>query len=259
MVYLLARWFLLKLFVPDRYLIYSLNLGYCIFLALCWAAALRVADWPRTLAVLMVMVALVLSGLRLKNVGLYDYSATRPLCAALAQTPKDALIAGQPNLMDAVPTFARRRAFATYKLAHVWSKGYWQQLKPRLEDFFMAYYASDPEVVKAFCRRYHIDFLVVDDRHFAPDFLAGGWFYFPFEQRARLGIPKPRLVEQLWCPFFAPFDEQIRSLAQGAQQRFALLDSRAFPRQQLDEHMWLLDMRPYQTAAPQEHLPERAR
>lgn len=257
LVYLLARWFLLKLFAPDRYLIYSLNLGYCMFLALCWSAALRVANWPRTLAVLMVMVALGLSGLRLKNVGLYDYSATRPLCEALAQTPKDALIAGQPNLMDAVPTFARRRAFATYKLAHVWSKGYWQQLKPRLEEFFVAYYAIDPEVVKNFCQRNHIDFLVVDDRHFAPDFLAGGWFYFPFEQPARLGNPKPQLVEQLWCPFFAPFDEQIRLLAQGGQQRFALLDSKAFPRQQLDEHMWLLDMRSYQTAAPHDHLPER--
>jgi hypothetical protein len=259
LVYLLARGFLLKLFVPDRYLIYSLNLFYCIFLARCWNAALRVANWPRMLAVLMVFVAVGLSGLRLKNIGLYDYSATRPLCEALAQTPKDALIAGQPNLMDAVPTFARRRAFATYKLAHPWAKGYWQRLKPRLEELFAAYYATDPEVVKNFCQRHHIDFLVVDNRHFAPDFLAGGWFYFPFEQPARLGKPKPQLVEQLWCPFFAPFDEQIRFQAQGGQQRFAVLDPKVFPRRQLDEHLWLLDMRSYQTPAPHDQLPERAR
>ena len=62
---------------------------------------------------------------RLQGVGLKDYSAYRALYAALVSTPKDALIAGHPNLMDTIPTFARRRAFATYELAHPWSLGYW--------------------------------------------------------------------------------------------------------------------------------------
>lgn len=248
LVYLLARLFILKLFVPDRYLAYSLNLFYCMFLALCWSAAWRVANWPRILAVLTVIAVVGLSGLRLKNVGLYDFSAARPLCEVLAQTPKDALIAGHPYLMDTVPTFARRRAFVTYKLAHPWSKGYWQRLNPRLEELFAAYYASDPEVVKAFCRRHHIDFLVVDKRHFASTFLAGGWFYFPFQQPALVGKPKPRLAEQVWCPFFTPFDDEIRRQVK-ARRQFALLDDHAFPRQSLDENLSLLDMRPYLSAS----------
>ena len=250
LVYLLARWFFLKLFLPDRYLMYSLNLFYCLFLALCWSAALRVADWPRSLAVLTLIAAVGLSGVRLQNVGLYDYSAVRPLCEALAQTPKDALIAGHPNLMDAVPTFARRRAFATFELAQPWSKGYWQWLKPRMEELFVAYYATDPEVVKSFCRRHHIDFLVVDDRHFTPAFLAGGWFWFPSVQPIIPGKPGPPLAEWVWCPFFAPFDEQIRAQAQAGRQRFALLDPEGFLRRYLADHLWLLDMRPYQTTAP---------
>jgi hypothetical protein len=241
--YFLARVLLLKLFLPDRYLIYTLNLFYCLLLAMCWGAAIQVRRWPRTLAVLALIGVTGLSGLRLKNVDLYDYSLYRPLFAALAQTPKGALIAGHPNLMDTVPTFARRRAFATFELAQPWCQGYWQEMRPRLEELFTAYYAADPNVVRDFCRRRQIDFLVVDDRHFTPAFLAGGWCYVPGDNPAAPGQPKPRLAERIWSPFFAPFDEQIRRQVQGRQQ-FALLDPEAFRRQALSEHLWLLDMRP---------------
>lgn len=242
MVYYLARLFLLKLFVPDRYLIFTLNLFYCLGLALCWGAALQVRRWPRTLAVLALLLVVPLGGLRLKNVELFDYSAYKSVYAALAQTPKDALIAGHPNLMDNIPTFARRRAFAIYKLAHPWSRGYWQRLKPRLEELFTAYYAADPEMVRNFARRHHIDFLVVDERHFTPAFLAGGLFDVPFDAPAVEKTPRA-LAERVKCPFFAPFDEQIRRQVQG-QRHFALLDPQAFPRLPLDAHLWLLDLRP---------------
>ncbi|MCX5892946.1 MAG: hypothetical protein NTW80_08260, partial [Deltaproteobacteria bacterium] len=164
-LYFGARVFLLKLFIPDRYLIYTLNLAYCLILALGLHAALRMARWPRTLAVLALLGAAALGVLRLENAGLKDYAVYQPVYAALAATPKDALIAGHPNLMDNVPTFARRRALVTYKLAHPWSKGYWQQIEPRLHDLFAAYYAADPQEVIAFCRKYGVSFLVVDDRH----------------------------------------------------------------------------------------------
>ncbi|MGP7977299.1 MAG: hypothetical protein ACLPOQ_09290 [Desulfobaccales bacterium] len=137
-VYCLARIFLLKLFIPDRYLIYILNLAYCLILALGLNALLKVEQWPRTLAVLVLAAAAGLGVWRLWNVGLKDFAVYRPVYAALAATPKDAIIAGHPNLMDNVPTFARRRALVTYKLAHPWSKGLWQKIKPRLEDLFAA-------------------------------------------------------------------------------------------------------------------------
>ena len=129
-LYFLARLFLLKLFVPDRYLIYTLNLFYCLVLALGVHGALRVAHWPRKLAILALVVAASLGAWRLQGVGLKDYSAYRAVYAALAETPKDALMAGHPNLMDNVPTFAQRRAFATYELAHPWSRGYGPNCSP---------------------------------------------------------------------------------------------------------------------------------
>jgi hypothetical protein len=243
LIYFLARLFLLKLFVPDRYLIYTLNLFYCLFLALGLEGALRLKRWPRHLALLALVLAAGLGAWRLEGVGLKDYSAYRALFAALAKTPKEALIAGHPNLMDTVPTFARRRAFATYELAHPWSRGYWARLKPRLHDLFQAYYAADPQKVKAFCRRYGIAFLIVDDRHFTPAFLKGGYFLFPYDKPYTPGIHRG-LAEREFCPFFAPFDEQIRRLTRG-RRHFALLSAGNFRTIRVDEHIRLIDMRPW--------------
>ena len=242
-VYCLARIFLLKLFIPDRYLIYILNLAYCLILALGLNALLKVEQRPRTLAVLVLAAAAGLGVWRLWNVGLKDFAVYRPVYAALAATPKDAIIAGHPNLMDNVPTFARRRALVTYKLAHPWSKGLWQKIKPRLEDLFAAYYAADPQEVIAFCRKYQVSFLVVDDRHFTPEFLAGGRFFVPMVKR----VPKyfgKTLDDRVDCPFFAPFDAEIQRLTKGRYE-FALLSSPLFPALVLDKHLRLLDMRSF--------------
>jgi hypothetical protein len=247
-LYFLARLFLLKLFVPDRYLMYTLNLFYCLLLALGLQAALRLDRWPRHLAILALVAAAGLGAWRLQGVGLKDYSAYRPLYAALASTPKEALIAGHPNLMDTIPTFARRRAFATYELAHPWSRGYWAKLQPRLRDFFKAYYAADPQEVVAFCRKYGIAFLIVDDRHFTPAFLKGGYFLFPYEKPLNPGVSRG-LAEREYCPFFAPFDEQIRRLTAG-RRNFALLSDPSFHPQVIDQHVRLIDMRPWLTPKP---------
>jgi hypothetical protein len=248
LLYFLARLFLLKMFIPDRYVVYTFNLFYCLFLAVCLTAALKINRWPRNLALLSLVLAATLGGLRLQGVGLKDYSAYQALYAALARTPKDALIAGHPNLMDTVPTFAQRRAFATYELAHPWSRGYWQQLRPRLDDFFRAYYAATPQEVLAFCRKYRISFLVVDDRHFRPDFLAGGVFFFPMEQRVPPNFGRSRF-ERIDAPFFAPFDAEIRRQVAGRHQ-FALLSWSLSSPVVLDHHLRLLDLRPWLSKNP---------
>jgi hypothetical protein len=247
-LYFLARLFLLKLFVPDRYLLYTLNLLYCLGLALSLQAALRVERWPRHLAILALVAAASLGAWRLQGGGLKDYSAYRAVYAALAGTPKDVLIAGHPNLMDNIPTFAQRRTLVTYKLAHPWSRGYWEKIAPRLHDLFKAYYAADPQEVVAFCRKYGIAFLIVDDRHFTPAFLKGGYFLFPGEKPHLPGVPRG-LAERLYCPFFAPFDEEIRHLTAG-RAHFALLSDPGFRPQALDQHVRLIDMRPWLNQKP---------
>jgi hypothetical protein len=215
-LHLLAWLLLLRLFLPSRYVMYTANLLLCLALGVCIRPAVE-ACLRRRSAALLLAGAVGLAGLRLHGMGLFDYSEHRALYAALLETPKDALIAGHPQLMDNVPVFAQRRAFATFELAHPWSKGLWQRLRPCLEDLFTAYYAEDPRLVAAFVKEYRIAFLVVDDRHFTSKFLA---------ER----------------PFFAPFDASIRRITEG-RQRFALLSEELFPGRRVDGHVRVLDLR----------------
>ena len=218
LLYLAARIFLLRLFIPSRYLTYTVNLFYCLTIAICIHGAFHKRAMNRRLLISIFLLVLVLAGIRLRGVGLYDYSADRALYAALENTPKDALIAGHPALMDNVLTFARRRVPVSFELSHPWCVGLWTRMQPRLRDFFTAYYSDEPGSVLEFANKYNIDFLVVDDRHFQSAFL---------DDR----------------PFFAPFDGMIRALVKG-RERFVLLSEDVFPSMPVNDHQRLLDLRP---------------
>ena len=86
-------------------------------------------------------------------------------------------------------------------------------------------------------------FLVVDDRHFRPDFLQGGRFFFPMDQRVPPHFGKS-LLDRIDAPFFAPFDEQIRRQVAGRSQ-FALLSWPFSPVLTVDRHLRIIDLRPW--------------
>ena len=214
--YVLARIFLLKLFIPSRYLVYTISLFYCLLLGLCLRGLMR--EDLKPLAARALLAGVVgLSMVRLYGIGIYDYSRHEPLYTVLNRTPKSALIAGHPSLMDNVLTFGRRDVFASFELAHPWSRGLWRELRPRLVDLFDAYYAEDSGTVVNFCRKYRIDFLVVDDRHFTREFLKNH-------------------------PFFEPFDQMTEKAVQN-RRHFALLTENSFPEKAINQHLRLLDFR----------------
>jgi hypothetical protein len=221
-LYLAARVLALRLFVPDRYVSYSLNMLYALALAYLFHAALSPYLTRRGAATGLVLAAAVLGAWRLTDAGLYDYTDHAALYAAVRQTPKDAVFAGHPELMDNVLTFGRRNVQASFELAHPWLTGYWRRYEPRLRDLFAAYYATDAETVRDFAGRYGVDFMVVDERHFRPEFVAGK-------------------------PFFAPFDGLVRELAARAAlsgRGFALLDKTLFPGEAAGEAVRVVRLRP---------------
>jgi len=227
--YIAARLMAFTLFVPDRYMQYPVNLLYAILLSACLAGAVTRLKPGKTAAVCLILAAAAVGALRLSNVALYDYSADAPLYVAVeAATPKNAMLAGHPELMDNVMTFSRRNALATFELAHPWSRGFWAQLSPRLDGFFAAYYASDADTVVRFAREFGVDFLVVDEAHFTKEFLAAK-------------------------PFFEPFGAAIKALTQGRDLRtggFAVLDPSLFPRIPLRPGAFLIDLRPFRDGSP---------
>jgi len=226
-LYLAARVLVLRLFVPDRYVMYSLNMLYVLALAYFFHAALAPVLARRSAAIGLLILAAGLGAWRLTDAGLYDYSDQSALYDAVRRTPKDAVFAGHPELMDNVLTFGRRNVQASFELAHPWMTGYWRQYEPRLRELFAAYYATDPQEVRAFASRYGVDYLVVDERHFRPQFLAGR-------------------------PFFAPFDALIRALADtaAAGQGFALLDQTVFPGNPVSDGVRVVRLTPEGPEAP---------
>lgn len=204
LLYVAARIFIFRLFVPSRYLEFSFNIFFCLVIAKCMRVAMIGWVSDRTVFPLLTTLLFILAGLQVYHVGIYDYSNHAKLYRFLDTTPKNVLIAGHPEAMDNVLTFARRKAFVTYELSHTWYVSYWDILKKRTYDFFTAYYSGDPGDIYSFCRKNDVDYLVVRDSDFSEEQLRKGGIYFE------------------------PFDSFVRNLAQG-QSSFALLDRNRFP------------------------------
>jgi hypothetical protein len=100
-------------------------------------------------------------------------------------------------------------------------------------------------VVVDFCRKYSIAFLIVDDRHFSPAFLKGGDFLFPYDRPYVPGTSRG-LADLDRVPFFAPFDKQIKPLTSDGHN-FALLSESRFISLPIDQHIRIIDMRPWLT------------
>lgn len=192
LLYAAARILLFKLFLPSRYLEYSVNVGYCLVMGICLHGLIfnRLSLSNRKVAICLGLIFL-LGCMRNTGIGLYDYSQDKALYTAVQDnTPVGAMIAGPPHLMDNVLTFGKRNVFASYELAHPWNMGYWSILKPRLMEFFEAYYSNDRGKVAVFCRKNRIDYLVVDKRNFAKEFIGGKPFFEPFGTKIKKLVDK---------------------------------------------------------------------
>ncbi len=200
-LYMLARIFLLQLFLPERYLEYPLTIVYCIFLGLIGGAVL--ARIPRIFFCLVLGVLLLCGAGRLHSIAISDYQEQQSLYEFFEQSPTDTLIAGHPEVMDNVMTFARRKVFLSYELSHPWYLQYWSTIKQRTNDFFAAYYGDNPDKIISFCRNNGISYLVVRESDFAE------------ESVYRQGV------------YFEPFNSLIQTLYQN-HRSFALLDTDIF-------------------------------
>lgn len=183
-LYWLADVFLLRLYFPERYVRRALP----VFAALTagwWMSALA-ARWsafrapPRPATSLeerSLFPALV--GLLLA-VGLTCFTDTyRPgqhtvryarheLYAALRRLPDRPLIAAYPRVASELPLLTGKSVLVAMELSHPWWTEYWKVIDRRTRDFFRAYYAKDPETIRAFLDKYPVDYVLVDRRYYAP-------------------------------------------------------------------------------------------
>ncbi|MFP4123716.1 hypothetical protein [Coleofasciculus sp.] len=112
------------------------------------------------------------------------------------QQPKDSLIASVSEEADNLPTFAQRSILVGREYAIPYHWGYYRQFRQRTTDLIQAQYSSDLEEVKQFIQRYGVDFWLLDNTAFTPEYLANhDWLrdYQPVtleaQERLTQGIP----------------------------------------------------------------------
>ncbi len=204
LLYVLARLLLVKLFVPRRYITYTLNLVYCIGFAVAIRVILEKMKLSKLRLYALVIALLAFACIKGRHIEIFDYSGGSNLYKFIQTTPKNALVAGWPEVMDNVMTFGERPAYVTYKLSHTWVEPYWSEVKRRTFDLFKAYYSSKPEEIRSFCKSNHIDYLIVRSEDFELERLKK----FP--------------------PYFEPFNGFIWYLT-NSRNYFAALDKTVFP------------------------------
>ncbi|MCX5874430.1 MAG: hypothetical protein NTY51_14530 [Deltaproteobacteria bacterium] len=180
-LYAIARLFLVKLFIPRRYIFYTLNIIYCISFAVALRVLFEKIRTSRVKALGLILALLAFACVKGRHVEFYDFSEHHSLYKFLQTTPKNALTAGQPEIMDNVVTFAKRPAYVTFELSHTWIEPYWSAVKKRTFDLFRAYYSSNPEEIRCFCKSNHIKYMIVRSEDFDPERLKTSPAYFePF-------------------------------------------------------------------------------
>jgi len=182
-LFILADIFLLQLYVPDRYLTYSIPLFSLIIFVCTFKEVLAPPQWRKFRKVIQAVVLMfVFSSVNLsKGVALVDYSKDKAMYTYLNSLPKGVMIASHPEMADGIPTFAKRKVFINSELSEPLFDSYWEKIKERTTDFFTAYYAQDIKNIYQFCIENKIDYLIVDRRHFKEAYYAKQNVYFePF-------------------------------------------------------------------------------
>lgn len=204
LMYRLADIFFFKLYLPERYLRYSLHVLSFLLFAFFLGYVLKKIKTPRIRKTLYACAAgfIVFLNLGIKtDWDFVDQSRYQALYSYLNRLPKEAMIAAHPKLADGIPIFARRKVLIKYELASPIYSHFWREIKRRTYAFFDAYYAENLSSVVQFCETNGIDYLVVDKDHFTEKYLTKKRIYFePFDTYAKNMISKRRIFALMHIP-----------------------------------------------------------
>lgn len=89
----------------------------------------------------------------------------------LQQQPKDALVASLSEAADNIPTFSKRSTLVAYEYALPYHWGYAEPFRQRSMDLIQAQYSPDIAQVQNFIQRYGVDFWLVDQTAFQPEYV----------------------------------------------------------------------------------------
>jgi hypothetical protein len=200
-LFVLAHLLLFKLHLPSRYVLYTWPLAALLVIATNYEATRAALDsrcpslgsclrrLTKRQSLCWTLLSLAACGfvyvqnryvVNLDPLEVKVDSPAMQLYRYLQTLPKDALIAGHPLEMDNIPLFARRKVLANQELSLPYYGGYYAEVRRRLFDSLAAYYTEDAQEIKHFVQHHGVDFILVNRRHFTPEFLNGTIYYEPF-------------------------------------------------------------------------------
>jgi hypothetical protein len=206
LVYLLAFAMLFRLFVPTRYVQFSLPLLVLLGMALVIASPVRLFKpvmMRRIMTVACVVVTLGaawwLNGIR-NPTPQVDLARFASLWQGIEEVvPPDAVVAGDPRELDGLGAFCQRKGYMPHELTHpAYATYYDEVVTPRIHKTFDALYASSAREIVDFAKAEGVEYML---------------FNFAALQSNKIS-------------YVAPFDDYIKPLQNNGRPRALLTQVR---------------------------------
>ncbi|NBD34291.1 MAG: hypothetical protein GVY17_15310 [Cyanobacteria bacterium] len=201
-----AHLLLFRLHLPSRYMEHSLRILFTITAGLVIVILIDAAIQARqTIRSRLLRLGLPLTTLIILGTPLLFYPLLLPgfpttayrqgtapeLYQFLREQPVDTLVVSLAAEANNLPTFAQRSILigAEYAIPYHW--GYYQQFRQRTLDLITAQYSANPNIVINFINQYQVNFWLLDQSAFHPDYLANNdWLqqYQPASAKAQLQL-----------------------------------------------------------------------
>jgi hypothetical protein len=206
--YLAARSLAPYLFLPQRYVMYSVPILLVLLIPAAGAtiggqlSSRRLAAvWePAGVMMMAAMVLLPFGGRGNSDAGLkIDAESQRRLYNFLGRLPKDAVIAGWPMDVDNVPYLSRRQAFITFELHQTLHQDYADEMRRRMRALIDAYLATDQRALVRLRDEFGVTHLIFQQSRLEnPPFYFrpfSAWIRKAFNDGVGKGFEIPRQVD----------------------------------------------------------------
>lgn len=188
-MFFISHALIFRLHLPSRYTEHSLRIVTAIAAGIAVTVILdAILNWgersessaklKRILAgtvALLIVVAIVFEPTWLKRFPRTDYivGEVPPVYEFFASQPKDILIASVSEEVNNIPSFSQRSILIGGEGYPVpYHKGYYGEIRQRTIDLIKAHYSPNLQDVQSFIEKYGIDFWLVEEGAFTPEYLT---------------------------------------------------------------------------------------
>ena len=171
-----ANVFMLKLFEPSRYMLFTLPLILILLISKMFSEI--VGTFSHIQSKIILSIVFVFFGFFLFPIGpQYRKINDAPLFQFIASLPQDSFIAGDPFIMDDIPLLSKRKVYLSHESSLPYFRKYNEEIRRRTLDLFKAYYCRSFNDLLEFSQRNKIDYFVVRPEHFLRFYSSEGEAY----------------------------------------------------------------------------------